>query len=614
MHYKIMTGLIRHTGGSQSLYYAAPTPQSACDPDWMVPGKTSCVSDDAPLAPGQGVAHWAYVSEIMMTSDVNDVSLCDVIDNSTVKLIPIPDGARMGHYAYPYLSPAKFADEWGYVLEYARFTVASGRKTWQTNHAAGPANSIDGIYPVDNTQQSAAAEDCGAALTAAGDLEWNADQTAYPVDDIVMIRVRPIDWGSGLNLEDKLALNIATEARSHFYSPDFLDEHGQPIPNGTLHVNEMGYFWDQNGDGIGDPDNNNGIYRPNTHQFDSYGDRMIFKEAWVAIEKGAYDYREGSVAGDDDLFEEYAGDPIMWSLQPSVTSIAGSAVAENLTITDVLPLYTSYSASCSPALPDGVSGPQISPDTPNPGETTLIYTYDNPVPVNVALDPISICADTDPLASTPVDVLNTVRIDASNVPFNGYWQTDERVVQLVASGRFAVKKSVDFPLDFQDQNQVWTMVWKNTSNTVSFSAPDVIDVFPYNGDGPGALAEREVYASDYDGTLALVAIPLAPTVTDDGGNTRTDGGQWYVSCDLPATISPDATDTARNAIPGGSTNWIAVPAGSTSDPEPGCPLADVAAIRWQSSDELAALETAEVDFTVLADGNASNDIYVVSSQ
>ena len=47
------------------------------------------------------------------------------------------------------------------------------------------------------------------------------------------------------------------------------------------------------------------------------------------------------------------------------------------------------------------------------------------------------------------------------------------------------------------------------------------------GDGPGALAERENFSSDYTGTLSLTAIPPAPSITD-GASPRPDVGQWYV--------------------------------------------------------------------------------------
>ena len=111
---------------------------------------------------------------------------------------------------------------------------------------------------------------------------------------------------------------------------------------------------------------------------------------------------------------------------------------------------------------------------------TLIYTYDAPeLTANQPLAPISICANTDAFAPAPVDVLNKVKIEASNVAFTPTLQQDERAVRLLQRGRFAVKKEVDFPLDFQDQDQVWTLIWANTSDQVPFSPPDLIDVFSF---------------------------------------------------------------------------------------------------------------------------------------
>ncbi len=633
-----------HFKNGQHKYSIAPEYQWVCQPgdyNSYLPGQSGCDSGDGLVTSGQ-----EFTSEVLITAHdapLTDAEICETIDNSTYRLAHIPAEAApevVGKYAWatyddsgqPALDGGtatlgrRFATDWGYIIEFARFTPSSGRKTWQVDHHLGePPDPTTHVIPVDNPQQQQAAKDCGASLTADGKLEWTTDPDAAGWDpgDIVMIRLRPDPnqtpqrkLGGG----DRLLLWPYFVARSTFYSPDYPAEDGKPIPTGTLLPNVSNFAYDKDGDGIGDWDPYG--YDATNHQGTdgttsvNYGDRAIYRQMLLSIEKHAF--KEGSTPYDDDLDEVFAGDQIRWSLFPAVTNPGGQGAAENLTITDVLPKYTSYSASCSPPLPAGVSGPTIIPNTPNEGETTLIYTYDNPVPVNQQLDPIVVCTNTDPFAPALTDVVNTVKIEADNVPYNAKLQEDNRTVRLLQKGRFAVEKSVDHSLDFQNDEQVWTMIWANTSDTLPFAAPDVIEVFPYNGDGQGSLSERETYFSDYHGTLTLTKTPPDPTVSGPDG-TRTDTGHWYVTGDSPDTVSYDPTDTARNDLNSGSTHWCEVSSDSTAPPPPtdtqGRPctahtLADVTAIRWVSDSQLAKQETAEVSFTLQANDNEPNDLYV----
>ena len=633
-----------HFKNGQHKYSIAPEYQWVCQPgdyNSYLPGQSGCDSGDGLVTAGQ-----EFTSEVLITAHdapLTDAEICETIDNSTYHLAHIPaDAAQevVGKYAWatyddsgqPALDGGsatlgrRFATDWGYIIEYARFTPSSGRKTWQVNHHLGtPPDPTTHVIPVDNPQQQQAAKDCGASLTADGKLEWTTDPDAAGWDpgDIVMIRLRPDPnqtpqrkLGGG----DRLLLWPYFVARSTFYSPDYPAEDGKPIPTGTLLPNVSNFAYDKDNDGVGDwdPYGYDATHHQGTDGITSvdYGDRLIYRQLLLSIEKHAF--KEGSTPYDDDLDEVFAGDQIRWSLLPAATNPGGQDVAENLTITDVLPKYTSYSASCSPPPPAGVSGPTIIPNTPNEGETTLIYTYDNPVPANQQLDPIVVCTNTDPFAPALTDVVNKVKIEADNVPYNAKLQEDDRAVRLLQKGRFAVEKSVDHPLDFQNDDQVWTMVWANTSDTLPFAAPDVIEVFPYNGDGQGAPSERETYFSDYHGTLTLTKTPPDPTVSGPSG-TRTDTGHWYVTGDSPDTVSYDPTDTARNDLNTGSTHWCEVPSDSTAPPPPtdtqGRPctahtLADVTAIRWVSDHQLAKKETARVSFTLQANNNKPNDLYV----
>ena len=331
-------------------------------------GQTACSTGDGPVVESQNFTATPYLTAESSQADLSNAWLCETIDNATYKLAPIPSGSSAGDYAFAIyhdlVLPAvdggavrlgyEYATDHGFILEYGRFTAASGQTTWQINHAAGPPNAIDGTIPVTNPQQKLAAKDCGETLTTNGQLEWSMNQAAFPVDDIVLVRMRPDPNRipvQALGLGDRMILNLNFEARNTFYAPDVPAENSQPIPTGTLLPNVSNFAYDRSNDarpidfGTGgyEATNHSGIDGATTT---AYGDRLIFQSVFVAIDKQAYKAFNGSSVGADDLLEEFAGDPIMWSLHPSVTAINNQAVAKNVVITDVLPQYTSYAASC----------------------------------------------------------------------------------------------------------------------------------------------------------------------------------------------------------------------------------------------------------------------------
>lgn len=619
-------------------YSDAPNYHWACtgEPDRLiVPGQSRCESGDGPIVAGQLFTASLIFHANNSALDLEQPKLCEVIDNSTYTLEPIPDTSTpaipsriVGQYAYyNYRDSAvpgidggttalsnEYADDHGFYLEYARFNPANtNQRTWQINHAVGAPNPIDGTIPIDNSQQQLAAKDCGETLTNSGELEWTLDPDAagWDIGDVVMVRMQAQN-GVVIQAGDySTNLHIHFKARESFYAPDFPAEDGQPIPLGTLLANVSNYGYDTDGDG--NPNYGTGGYDATNHagidgaSSVTYGDRLIFQTVNMAIEKQAYEFWEGSTVGDDDTTQVNVGDQIMWSLHPSINSINDQAFAQDVTITDVLPEYVEFAPGCTPAPPSGLSEPVIQLNTPNPGETTLTWTYDSDLQANQPLEPISICTNTDPFAPAEpsLDVINRAEIRASNVTYSSRPHTADRLVEMVQVGRFAVGKSVDFPLDFQEQDQIWTLTWANTSDTFPFNPPDVIDVFAFMGDGPGSGAEREIYPSDYDGGTQLTAIPDIPQITGSSGS-RADSGQWYATCEPPNNVSFDPQDPS-NIIPG---IWIAVPANSTADPSASCALADVTAIRWMSTATLAAQDKAEVSFTLLAANNEANNLYV----
>nr|CAA6803257.1 MAG: Unknown protein [uncultured Thiotrichaceae bacterium] len=621
-------------------FFDAPRYHWACTgtPDRLiVPGQSACGSGDGPIVGNQLFTASLIFHANRSAIDLEKPELCEVIDNSTYTLEKIPANTNpaipaqiVGKYAYYNYNDSAipgidggpgnlgyvYAADHGFYLEYARFNPANtSQRTWQINHATGAPDPISSIVPLDNAQQQLAAKDCGSALTTSGELEWTADPDAagWDIGDVVIVRMKSDD-GVAIQAGDySTNMHLHFKAREHFYAPDFPAEDGQIIPLGTLLANVSNYAYDNDGDG--NTDYGTGSYDAASHTGANasgsstlaYGDRLIFQTVNASIEKQAYQFWNGSSAGDDDTTQVNVGDSIMWSLHPSINSINNAAIAKDVTITDTLPAYVEYAPGCTPPPPAGLSGPVVQLNTPNAGETTLTWSYDSDLPANQSLEPISVCTNTDPFAPAEpsLDVINQVEIRASNIAYSRRSHTRDRLVEMVQVGRFAVAKSVDFPLDFQEQDQVWTLQWANTSDTFPFNPPDIIDVFAFMGDGPGSGAERELYPSNYNGGARLTAIPDIPQVTGSTGN-RADGGQWYATCEAPGTINFDPQDASNN-LPG---IWIAVPANSRANPSGSCLLEDVTAIRWISSDTLLAQDNATVSFPLQTYNNEANNLYV----
>ncbi len=183
----------------------------------------------------------------------------------------------------------------------------------------------------------------------------------------------------------------------------------------------------------------------------------------------------------------------------------------------------------------------------------------------------------------------------------------------MASGQFQVAKSVDSPLELQLDTQTYEIGWTNLSTDFDFAAPDIIDVFPYNGDGINPINIRTEFDSQYSGAYFLTDWMEDPTTTSVDGSTNVTGGTWYYSMDDPSTIPYDADD-AINDLATGSVNWCTEAELIAGTAPCDFTFSDATAIRWVQSDILLAEQNVSVSFTMqagtVADPNAPADRYV----
>ncbi len=605
----------------------------------IVPAQSANGSGDGPV-----VADQKFFAQLVRNNQggaapLSGIGMCDAIDNATYHVTPLSTGPFAGKYTQmvvqdfvpksysPEPGTYKNAYENGFMVEYARFTGA--QKTWQNDyHMSDAPSGIQQIRPIDTSQQDAASRDCGEALTKAGKLEWTADPSGWSADDIVMVRVvgDPNADMSGLpnpklkpgevDSNDALWVNINLQARTKFYAPDQPAIDGMVIPTGTLLPNHARVMYDwlpdkgmdspglSYGTGGYDPTDHKGIDGSTTV---GYGDRLIYRGVRITLDKTA----DLNDTGDNKRQEAFAGDPIKWSLTPKVTDNGGTGIARNLQVKDVMPEFMEYDPSCSPALPDGVTGPEIAFDTPNPGETTLTWSLGDRK-ANTPIDPIILCTRTSSFIPAPIDLLNHADITANNATASA----DSRSIRILQVGRLAVEKKVDYRLDELNDAQVWTLRWANTtesSSPIVFAPVDVIDTLPYNGDDSGPSG-RTRYASHFTGTLQLTGPMPAPQRTLKGGTPVDEKGTWYYTADAPDTVNHDAHDPENKLSAAGTTNWCSwdgaafnLVGGSGS-----CPgsWADVTAIRFASTDNLPSQAVVTAELTVQADGNERNDFYV----
>lgn len=590
----------------------------------LVPGQTACSSGDGPVSIGQtwfSSIGWYMQGRAGVTKKLK---LCDVVDNAVYKPIPFADvpgrNPEPDEPAFVRTNPAGTPEILGadFYIEYAYFAPSSGRKTWHNTHNAGVADPITGYIPIIiNDDMKNAAKDCGDALTAVGTLVWTDEPDTIPggFDNIVLMKASINNASQQVSPNSNTYFGGLFEVRETIYGDANQPGVGEALKAGMLHSN-LANWYHENGNtptyGPGDYDPNTNAGELNPSYAATYGARLIHQAVDIRVTKGADVDATNAVVKADGMQQGFAGvDKIFWWMDPTVSDRTNRGIARNMVLTDTLPPYLSFNPSCTPEPPDGVTGPVVSAG-PNAGETTLVWNLGDR-PANVDIDPIVICTDSSAFAPAPVDVLNKVVVSADNVSTTEKARSASRAVRLLQLGQLALRKAVDQIIDPRNDEQVWTLTWANTSENLPFEPEDVIDVFPWNGDGLQAgntLSTREGFASDFNGTLQLTAALPMPTKRLNGAE-RPANGLWYYTKAAANTVSHNP-QAASNVLNGGSTKWCTEAEFGNAT----CPanFREVTAIRWRAEqdansanfDPLRAGESVTVEMK-LAAGTYGND-------
>ncbi len=528
----------------------------------LIDGQTGrCNSGDGPTQSGQKASWWYWFrNNGSIPWAAETVMLCDAFDNSTMSLA-----------------------EWSFGDTIAIRNGGIPAEAIIVEYATG--NFGDDVANGDWTNQTAAIESCTAPLD-----DWTTDPSTLGIDNVGMIRVT-IDETIHPEVEPASYVQVATptEARNTYYGGP---NDGEEIATGVILANMANRQFGSTA--LGTLASNSHLFRPDIYRNAAWGDRLLFNRHQVRIDKRT----TRDTPGDDLLEQVSAGQRVMWSLHPAVTAISDGAIANNVTVTDVLPRYIALDRGCqaSQPMPPGVTLASITPG-PGTGETTLVFELGDRE-VNQPIGAIPVCTRSDSFAPPSTDVVNRVEIDSDGDVSPASSRSDDRAIRILQTGAFAVDKTVDAPLELQNSTQTWTIGWQNLSQSLPFAPPDAIDVLPYNGDFGNALNGRSEFDSVFSSSIGLTAFMTQPN-TNSGGTISETNGTWYYSPTQSAEISHDSRD-ASNDLTTGTTTWCTEAELIAGAAPCDFALTEVNAIRFVSEDNLLPKQSVSVTYTTAA--------------
>ncbi len=589
-----------------------------------VNGQTYYHSGNGPIEPNQYFSSWARYNNTGTLAQPG-AGVCEKIDNITYSLAPIQSGGAWVPQVGGQTAPAfarttlEYPADQGYLtIEYASGpagTPPTGAVPWDNDHLNGGLDPLSGLYngSTYNNQRSSGCTDAEGNWTS-DPYSFDADPTTS-LGKIRAIRVVMPD-GTPLVAGNRLALQLQLQARNTFNGGPY---DGQLIPAGTIVPNMSAWRTDNRNGGVW----NGTVYNPNTDS-SSDGDRLIFSRGFVRLEKHLVPYNtpwdEVDPADYDATQTDLAGEPFQFRLQPAAISNTDPASGNmtNVTVTDVLPAELTYDPVCTAAV-SAYGPPIIQPNTPNPGETTLIWNLGTVVP-NTQLDPIDFCVDSDPLAPDGTSAVNTAIIASDEDTSTDAQRSGSATVLLAQIGEFRMAKRVDTSLDPEDNPQEYTVEWLNSSDFVTLDAPVSIDVFPHLLDGPteGSGAPRSP-ESDFTGTVELNG---AATASVAGDFLYTKRAAVDIQGDPAHATNPfqsapyDLSNPNLGPLPdidddgeadSGATVWCL----DTDFGTPGCPAsyAEATGLMFVATDEVGPGQMGDYTFRLDALGNDSGDFY-----
>lgn len=482
-----------------------------------------------------------------------DAQLCDVFDNTVLKLAPLAQDTS-GSNAYPadlYSAMIKTRVDGSAFLTPAEQQARQGDWAIRYGHVdLGGDDPNTGVFDLATDRYegdwSAQRQATNGANTVCGspDITWYDDPNDVPggVDAVNAVWAQTAP-GYTMQAGESERWFLSFEQRDSYQGGPHA---GEPIPAATVAVNYGAVrtsSWNSNWSNAG--------YIPGagnttgTHQVgengSGQGDRWTVARAQLRLQKrtiaGEVDGVAATGVADYGVTgSAVAGRPVIWEITSTLTALADPAAPVNdVRVTDVLPRYVIFDEAATNALNPGVPAPTatVNPD----GTTTLVWNLGTRVP-NQDLPVLRIATTTDALAPNNTVAINEARITAAGiVPVSAH--RDDHTIRLEQTGELQLKKSVDKTLDLQDDEQVYTLQLKNFSETLGIQHPTVIDVLPYNGDATNAAGVNRSPASAFSGQNTLKEPPQA---FEFDGTTPLAGTFFYttvVAASVPQNLNQD---------------------------------------------------------------------------
>lgn len=519
------------------------------------------VGSDRFVAPGE-----IFASQVSLNNNtgvaLNNVILCDVMDNAKYSVIETTAGSGIVHGND---TPAPTA------IEYAAGYVNAN---WMPTASGGNPTGIRA--------------ECNDT-----NIVWYSSPSAVPggLAAISKYRVRYTTLAAGAVGTARVRLQAR---ENNFYT-------SSTIFNGTV----MPAFGTWRSDEL-NPNFSNNTYFQNVYPNGSSGSpgaRLFLARtiARITVE----------TESNNSVNSVLTGGSIGYVLKPTLATV-GTTNPVQVTVMDVLPVGLSYivgtgqqnSASFEPQIISCTANAAPDSHCTTAGQQLLVWPLNNQVP-NAAIAAISFRAAADLSVLNNQTVINTAIISSPADPSAEVNRTATRNVTGASPSTLLVFKNSTTPQIEVNSPFSYTVSYRNASLGVDFTGLDFIDVLPYNGDANLAFntaTYQRTPASNFNGSRALTSV-----------SATSGSALWFFTNAVPGTINSDPKYLSNLAPGVGASIWcLGTPAG----PAVGCgfTMAQVTAVRMMDV-VILPRTTAIRSFTLSfsSSGNQANDRYTNSA-
>jgi len=519
---------------------------------------------DTFVAPNETFAAQVFFENNNTQAPLNNVVLCDVMDNTKYEVIETSFGSGTVHQP-------------------------SGQTPTAVEFAVGYVNPATWLPTGNGGNPTGIRTECDHA-----GITWYQDLTQLPgglggISAITKFRVR----------YNQLLNNASGSVRVRVKARD-LDPANQPIPAGTALPNFGIWKSDTLNQAFIDNTFYQSVYPSDPTGTTLFGARVNLARAIVRITK---ETENNNMSGSIETASPVG---IGFVLKPTIETL-GPANPVPVTVTDILPPGLHYvgGSSSIPSQPvqtacTGMGVPYADCDVI--GQEILTWTLNpNPTP-NMPITPITFRAVADLTVLNNQTMTNVAIVASPADPEIESLRRATRNVVGAAPSTFLIFKQTSTPQIDVNGNFSYMVTYRNASVQMDFTGMDFIDILPFFGDTTlpfGTGTHTRTPNSVFSGTRPLM--PLAGPM----------GATWYFTDHTPASAININPKDSSNLNPGvGASIWCL---GTVSGPTSGC-TGPITAVRMRDNTPMPhsnAIRSFTLSFS--SNGNQANDVYTNNS-